>query len=79
MTVIEHAFADHHHFVADDFGFADDLPILMTAKDAIKCHGLGGANRWLVPVRAELEPAFLSNCCSACRRRWQAALPDGFH
>ena len=58
MTVIEHAFADHHHFVADDFGFADDLPILMTAKDAVKCRGLAGADSWLVPVRAELEPAF---------------------
>lgn len=58
MTVIEHAFADHHHFVADDFGFADDLPILMTAKDAVKCRGLVGADSWLVPVRADLEPAF---------------------
>ena len=39
-TCIEHAFADHHALVAADLEFGDDLPVLMTEKDAVKCRRL---------------------------------------
>ncbi len=54
MEVIEHAFDDHHKFIPDDFLFQDDLPILMTEKDAVKCFGFGLKNAWYVPVEALL-------------------------
>ncbi|HEY0197959.1 MAG TPA: tetraacyldisaccharide 4'-kinase [Rhodanobacter sp.] len=55
---VEHAFADHHAFAATDLDFADDLPVLMTDKDAVKCRQFAQPNWWRVPVRAELPDAF---------------------
>ncbi len=55
---IEHAFADHHAFVAGDLEFGDQLPVLMTDKDAVKCRRFARPNWWRVPVRAELPAAF---------------------
>jgi tetraacyldisaccharide 4'-kinase len=54
LDVIEHAFADHHPLVASDLDFGDDLPVLMTEKDAVKCHGFADARQWFVPVTAQL-------------------------
>lgn len=59
IDVIEHAFPDHHAFTAADLDFADDLPVLMTEKDAVKCEQLGDGRLWYVPVRAVLPDAFL--------------------
>jgi tetraacyldisaccharide 4'-kinase len=56
LEVIEHAFADHHPLVASDLDFGDDLPVLMTEKDAVKCRGFADARLWYVPVTAQLTP-----------------------
>ncbi len=58
LQVIEHAFADHHPFTADDLAFDDDLPVLMTDKDAIKVHDFAREHWWRVPVRAGLPDEF---------------------
>lgn len=58
IDVIEHAFADHHAFVAGELDFGDGLPLLMTDKDAVKCRFFAQPHWWRVPVRAELPPAF---------------------
>jgi tetraacyldisaccharide 4'-kinase len=50
IDVIEHAFADHHALVASDLEFGDDLPVLMTEKDAVKCRLFASARLWSVPV-----------------------------
>jgi tetraacyldisaccharide 4'-kinase len=52
LEVIEHPFADHHRFQADDLAFGDTRPLLMTEKDAVKCRAFAGADRWVVPVSA---------------------------
>jgi tetraacyldisaccharide 4'-kinase len=57
LTVIEHAFADHHPFVASDLDFGNDLPVLMTEKDAVKCRSFADTRLWYVPVAAQLSPA----------------------
>lgn len=54
MEVIEHAFADHHRFAADELAFAESVPILMTEKDAVKCTHLTLPDAWVVPVQAAL-------------------------
>jgi tetraacyldisaccharide 4'-kinase len=51
-----HPFPDHHPFCAADLDFGDDLPVLMTEKDAVKCRGLAGDKHWVVPVEAGLGP-----------------------
>ncbi|SEM72895.1 tetraacyldisaccharide 4'-kinase [Halomonas caseinilytica] len=53
-----HAFDDHHHFTAADLTFDDDRPVVMTAKDAVKCRDLTGT-AWSLDVEAAPEPAFV--------------------
>ena len=61
ITVIPHPFDDHHDFVESDLDFADDLAVLMTEKDAVKCRRFGASdNHWFVPVSANLDREFYS-------------------
>jgi tetraacyldisaccharide 4'-kinase len=50
ISVIEHALPDHAKLGIDDISFADDLPVLMTEKDAVKCRDIAGPHHWYVPV-----------------------------
>ena len=56
---LEHAFADHAQFTAADVQFADDLPVIMTEKDAVKCVEFATANHWYLAVDAQPSPAFV--------------------
>jgi tetraacyldisaccharide 4'-kinase len=59
LEVIEHPFPDHHAYSETDFDFGDRLPVVMTEKDAVKCAFLAAEPRfWMLPVRAEVDPAF---------------------
>ncbi|HHM06447.1 MAG TPA: tetraacyldisaccharide 4'-kinase [Gammaproteobacteria bacterium] len=55
-----HAFPDHHRFEAADLAFGDDLPVLMTEKDAVKCRRFARADWWYRPLDAELDAATLA-------------------
>ena len=57
VECIEHPKPDHHHFTMEDVRFHDDLPVLMTEKDAVKCRKLGADKLWYVPVEAQLPQA----------------------
>lgn len=54
IEIVPHPFPDHHRFVADDLAFDEALPILMTAKDAVKCVAFAPADCWEYPVRAQI-------------------------
>lgn len=56
VTVIEHAFPDHHRYTRADVAFDDDLPILMTEKDAVKCQSFADARMAYLAVRAQVDP-----------------------
>ena len=58
IGVVPHAFADHHGYVAVDFEFGSELPVLMTEKDAVKCAAFANEWHYSVPVTAELPEAF---------------------
>jgi tetraacyldisaccharide 4'-kinase len=58
IAVVPHAFPDHHPYVAADLQFGSDLPVLMTAKDAVKCASFAGERGFVVPVDAALPEAF---------------------
>ena len=58
IGVVPHAFADHHAFRPEDLDFGNDLPVLMTEKDAVKCAGFAHERCYAVPVDAELPAAF---------------------
>lgn len=55
LQVESHAFADHHHYRAEDLKFSDGLPVLMTEKDAVKCRSLARSDCWYLPVAAEFS------------------------
>lgn len=55
----EHPFADHARFVAEDLQFGDDLPVLMTEKDAVKCRSFAPEHAWYLQVEARPSPAFV--------------------
>lgn len=58
LRLIRHPFPDHHPFRPDDLRFPQDLPVLMTEKDAIKCRGFASDHWWKVPVSARLDAEF---------------------
>lgn len=53
-----HPLADHQHFSAGALSFADTRPVIMTAKDAVKCYALAPPNSWVLDVEASLPPEF---------------------
>jgi tetraacyldisaccharide 4'-kinase len=58
LRVEEHAFPDHHHFRPGDLEFPGDAPIVMTAKDAVKCRAFATSRHWALEVSAEPAPEF---------------------
>lgn len=52
-----HPFPDHHAYAREDLVLGDDVVLLMTEKDAVKCAGLTTLEAWVLPVEAELSPA----------------------
>ncbi|MCK5881599.1 MAG: tetraacyldisaccharide 4'-kinase [Sinobacterium sp.] len=57
FTVIEHSFADHHDYQAQDVTFDDSLALIMTEKDAVKCMTIEGlTNSYYLPVDAQFSP-----------------------
>lgn len=58
LNVMTHIFPDHAQFTAEDIHFNDSLPVLMTAKDAVKCSKLVIDDRyWIVDAQAILDEA----------------------
>ncbi|WP_020679735.1 tetraacyldisaccharide 4'-kinase [Marinobacterium rhizophilum] len=66
---IPHSFADHHAFSAEDLAFGDELALIMTEKDAVKCRHLAPANSWYLPVEAQLDAAFESALATQLNRQ----------
>ena len=58
IEAVEHAFADHHVYRPQDLQFKEDLPIVMTEKDWVKCAAFARPDSWSLPVRAGLEDGF---------------------
>ncbi len=58
LNVSRHPFSDHHAFQATDLDFADDRPVVMTEKDAVKCQRFARDHMWYLPVEAQLPPGF---------------------
>ena len=76
VKLVPHPFPDHHPFTPPDLEFAGEAAVLMTEKDAVKLRHAARRNWWVLPVSAELEPAFgdwLSGRLDGFRRRSKAA------
>jgi len=56
-----HEFADHYAYRANDLEFEDNHPILMTAKDCVKCSQFATRQMWYLQVECNLNKTFLQN------------------
>jgi tetraacyldisaccharide 4'-kinase len=57
LRPIEHPLPDHARLRPADLEFGDQLPVLLTEKDAVKCGGFPAQGRWWLEVSAEIDPA----------------------
>ncbi len=64
-----HSFPDHHRFARADILFDDDAPVLMTAKDAVKCRRFATGNEWYLPVTAEMGAEFCASLDALLQER----------
>lgn len=54
----ERRFPDHHRFSEGDFDKADDRPIVMTTKDAVKCGFLSGRKAYALEYTVSIPEEF---------------------
>jgi tetraacyldisaccharide 4'-kinase len=73
IEVLGHPLPDHARLQSADISFADERPVLMTEKDAVKCAGMAGPHHWYVPVTASFDGgesnALLDIVTEAIKRR----------
>lgn len=78
LEVEGRAFADHHRFHAAELDFgADDRPVLMTEKDAVKCRLWARPQHWYVPADTELAPTLAADLLARLASRF--AIPEVSH
>lgn len=53
-----HPFPDHHRFEPQELAFDDDAPVVMTAKDAVKCRAFARAHWWYLRTEVVVDPDF---------------------
>ena len=53
-----HEFRDHHIYTENDILFDDDLPVIMTEKDAVKCKKITKSQHLYLPITAKLPESF---------------------
>lgn len=59
LDLIQRPFKDHHLFIKQDLNFKDTHPIVMTAKDCVKCKQFATEQMWYLQVESELSDEFL--------------------
>lgn len=65
IEIVEHSFADHAAFNHEDMQFGDDIPVIMTEKDQVKCQKFDLHNTWYLPVSAVLEESLEQDILSS--------------
>ncbi|MDC9715329.1 MAG: tetraacyldisaccharide 4'-kinase [Gammaproteobacteria bacterium] len=60
VLVKPHAFADHYVFTQEDLNFTEDYPIIMTAKDCVKCRKFATQQMWYLHSEVDLGDDFLT-------------------
>jgi tetraacyldisaccharide 4'-kinase len=65
---ILHSLQDHYHFDGDELFFDDDLPVIITAKDAVKCKAINNDKIWVLDIEAIADPIFLRDLLEQVKR-----------
>jgi len=62
------SFPDHYTYSEHDFTFANHSPIVMTAKDAVKCQAFAQDNWWCLNIQADLPEPMLGRLLEKIRK-----------
>ncbi|ACE82908.1 tetraacyldisaccharide 4'-kinase [Cellvibrio japonicus Ueda107] len=57
---VEHSYPDHHSYAPADLAFDENLPVVMTEKDAVKCRAFAQENWYYLVIEARLPDLFWS-------------------
>jgi tetraacyldisaccharide 4'-kinase len=60
VLVEPHAFSDHYAFTEKELSFVQDYPIIMSAKDCVKCRQFATQQMWYLHSEADLSDDFLT-------------------
>ena len=69
LQIQEKGFSDNHAFQASDIPQAPERPVLMTAKDAVKCEPFAQENWWAVKQVVTIPQELLSSLDELLERR----------
>ena len=61
FEVILSSVNDHQHLSSDDLTFGDDLPVIITSKDAVKYSGVNPENLWVLEVEMSISDDFVDS------------------
>ena len=59
FDITRNPFPDHHNFEDEDVHYLDQLPIIMTEKDASKCKDFDNNKIWYLTIEAEVSIKFI--------------------
>jgi tetraacyldisaccharide 4'-kinase len=76
LSITGHSFADHHCFSAEEI-YCAGMPVLMTEKDAVKCHEIASDHHWYLPVNAKLSSGFAEAVSLAVRDKFSKRDKNG--
>ena len=60
-------FNDHHLFTESDFTEYDDMDIIMTEKDAVKCKNFAQENYWCLTIQTDVDERLLTKLINKLR------------
>ena len=55
LNVHKHPFPDHHNYNHEVIKFNDNLPVIMTEKDAVKCQSFANSQHLYLPIEAKVN------------------------
>ncbi len=58
LKLLCHEYPDHYYYEKQDIVFDDELPVIMTEKDAVKCRQFATKHHWYLPIEAHLPDLF---------------------
>jgi len=73
MNVIRHPLPDHARISADDVNFSDELAVIVTEKDAVKCTAFAHERLWYLPVHVVFDIDQNTHWVSALHAKLQAS------
>jgi len=68
FEIFKHPFPDHHNFGESDISYLDNLPIIMTEKDAAKCRAFDNNRIWFLTIEADVSNKFIDELDSKLKK-----------